>query len=332
MFYFQVGWIRTHPHLTCASMYKSVILQFFTCRETPFRLYLNNLLFPETWIPIPNSKCRFKKLKGYLCPYSVFEVCFCTSRENKQQMGNMDATAEVFLATSVVASVTVSGCESTTLASSKDQPLPQPLKLYASNYHPPLLRVTPSDSAICSASTPLAVTNDQPQPAPTSNFISPGQREVSGGSRVRLRRRRNNRKALPRSYEPYILSPPSASLSATPSDTVTGSASIHLASTKDQPQPAPSPTSQPWVVGLEVSGGSRDRRRQLQQASAAAAAGVGAAAAAALLPVSPGQCDLKSAAAPAGVGSGCGGGINGKRRRQRVRWRRVVSLPTAIAT
>jgi hypothetical protein len=208
MFYFQVGWIRPHPHLTCAAMYKSVLSQLVTCRGAPFRLYINNLLFPEPWIPIPDTQLLFKTLKGDLYPYSIFEVCFCTSRENEHKMGNMEAEGGLLLATSVLASVTVSGCASTSMASTKDQP----------------------------------------QPAQTSSFISPGQREVSVSSRARRprrRRRRNHKQPLLEYYKSYVLSPPSASLSATPSDTVTGSASPHLASTKDQPQPAtaPSPVS-----------------------------------------------------------------------------------------
>ena len=156
-FYFQVGWIRPHPHLTCASLYRSVLSQLVTCRVTPFILYLNNLLFPEPWIPIPNTKYLFQSLKGNVYPYSIFEVCFCTSWENEQHMGNKEAAGEILLATSVLDSVSVSGsCASTTLASTKYQP----------------------------------------QPAPTPSPISPGQYKVSGGSRARRRRRHHKQPLL----------------------------------------------------------------------------------------------------------------------------------------
>ena len=226
-------------------MYKAVLSQLVTCRATPFRLYLNNLLFPEPWIPIPNTKYLFKSLKSNLSPYSIFEVCFCTSWENEQQMSNIEATGERFLATSFLASVTVSGCASPTLASTKDQPQPQPhppwtvrpkvgtrgrqqqwnyreeglMKSYESYYHPPMLRVTPSYTVSFVAHRLLwprqKINPSEPQPPASSALSSvksaaaaaPGGGGGGGGSGITISRcwNRMNRTYYPPPLLRYML-------------------------------------------------------------------------------------------------------------------------------
>ena len=58
-------------------MYRSISSQITTTQSSPLNLYLNNLFFTSLWTPVPKTRRPLTSLPGSVCPYIIFEICFC---------------------------------------------------------------------------------------------------------------------------------------------------------------------------------------------------------------------------------------------------------------